>query len=292
LGNHDAAWLGAALGHDALICNVLRVSLRYRRMAQVDERYSIPWTPLEHLTRAAYADDSAMHFMPKSYGMRPNEIVARMQKAAAIMQFKLKGQMLARHQEWQMEYRRLLHRIDHAKGRIEVDSVSYELRDKSLPTIHPAAPTNCQRRRNFLRRLRGSFLSNQKLNDHMRYLVGHGSMYLIRDNHLIFHGCVPVDELEKLLVCVVENPREDDLDELWHLWSGPCSQLFGKDRIATFERDFIADKTPHHQTKNPYFALINEANFCDKVLEEFGVEAQGLIVNGHVPVKTKRENHR
>ena len=31
-GNHDAAWLGASLGHEALICQVLRVSLRYRRL--------------------------------------------------------------------------------------------------------------------------------------------------------------------------------------------------------------------------------------------------------------------
>jgi fructose-1,6-bisphosphatase-3 len=311
-GNHDAAWLGAALGHDALICHVLRVSLRYRRMAQVDEGYSIPWTPLEHLARTVYADDPAVHFMPKSSGMRPNEIVARMQKAAAIMQFKLEGQMLARHPEWQMEHRRLLHRIDHAKGTIEVDGVSYELRDKSFPTINPAAPYQLSGEEELcLHRLRGSFLSSQKLNDHMRYLVGHGSMYLVRDNHLIFHGCVPVDEqgeflsmpmngtahkgrelfdeLEKLLVRVVENPKEDDLDVLWYLWSGPCSPLFGKDRIATFERDFIADKTPHHETKNPYFALINEVKFCDKVLEEFGVEAaQGLIVNGHVPVKIEK----
>jgi len=52
-GNHDAAWIGAALGHEALICNVVRVSLRYRRLAQIDEGYSIPLTPLEHLARTA-----------------------------------------------------------------------------------------------------------------------------------------------------------------------------------------------------------------------------------------------
>jgi fructose-1,6-bisphosphatase-3 len=136
-------------------------------------------------------------------------------------------------------------------------------------------------------------------------------MYLIRDSHLIFHGCVPVDadgeflpmvingkphkgramftELEKLLVRVIDHPDQKDLDVLWYLWSGPCSPLFGKDRIATLERDLIADKTPHHETKNPYFALINEAWFCDRVLQEFGVDpAKGLIVNGHVPVKIEK----
>ncbi len=54
-GNHDAAWLGASLGHEALICHVLRFSLRYRRLGQLDEGYSIPLTPLEHLARTVYA---------------------------------------------------------------------------------------------------------------------------------------------------------------------------------------------------------------------------------------------
>jgi len=295
-----------------LICHVLRVSLRYRRMAQVDEGYSIPWTPLERLARTVYAEDPAVHFMPKTDGMRPNEIVARMQKGAAIMQFKLEGQMIARHPEWEMDHRRLLHRIDHIKGTIEVDGVKYELRDKLFPTIDPANPFQLSAEEELcLNRLRESFLASQKLGDHMRYLVSHGSMYLIRDNHLIFHGCLPVDEqgeflsmpingsfykgremldeLEKLLVRVIDSPTNNDLDVLWYLWSGPCSPLFGKDRIATFERDFIADKTPHHETKNPYFALINEVAFCDKVLKEFDVDPeQGLIVNGHVPVKIEK----
>ena len=88
-GNHDVAWLGASLGHEALIAHVLRVSLRYRRLGQVDEGYSIPWTPLEHLANTVYADDPATPFLPKRDGTRPKPLVTRMQKAAAIMQFKL-----------------------------------------------------------------------------------------------------------------------------------------------------------------------------------------------------------
>ncbi len=54
------------------------------------------------------------------------------------------------------------------------------------------------------------------------------------------------------------------------------------------ERDFIADKTPHRETKDAYFSLIHEADFCDKVLREFDTETNGgLIVNGHVPVKVE-----
>ncbi len=311
-GNHDVAWLGASLGHEALICHVLRVSLRYRRLGQIDEGYSIPLTPLEHLARTVYASDPAAHFKPKATGMRPDDIVARMQKAVAVMQFKLEGQVITRNPSWMMEQRRLLHRIDPATGTIEVDGVRYSLRDRLFPTINPSDPYALTPEELIcLQRLRHSFVNSQKLGEQMRYLVDHGAMYLIRDDHLIFHGCVPVDEqgdflpmlidgvpyrgralfdtLEKVLVRVIDFPNDQDLDVLWYLWSGPCSPLFGKDRITTFERDFIEDKESHHEHKNPYFSLIHDAPFCDKILTEFGVNtSHGLIVNGHVPVKIEK----
>lgn len=308
-GNHDMAWLGAGLGHDALICHVLRVSLRYRRLGQLDEGYSIPLTPLEHLARLVYADDPATQFLPKSSGMRSDVIVARMQKAAAIMQFKLEGQMIERNPEWEIDHRRLLHHIDHEQGTIQIDGVTYPLRDSHLPTIDPENPYELTPQEDLcLSRLRHSFVSSQKLSEHLKYIVGNGAMYLRRDDHLIFHGCVPCDDkgeflpmpidgswlsgkpmfdaIERVVAWAVEQRQQKHLDFLWYLWSGPRSPLFGKDRITTLERDFVADKKPHHETKDPYFALIHEAWFCEKVLAEFGVDPQnGLIVNGHVPVK-------
>jgi fructose-1,6-bisphosphatase-3 len=311
-GNHDAAWLGASLGHEALICHVLRISLRYRRMGQLDEGYSIPLTPLEHLAHTVYADDPATSFRPKSGGMRPDLIVARMQKAAAVMQFKLEGQVIARNPQWQMEHRRLLHRVDRDGGTIEVDGRRYPLGDRHLPTLDPADPyALSEEERRCMDRLRGSFLNSQKLGEHMQTLVGQGAMYLVRDGCLIFHGCVPVDRrgefltleidgqalggralfdaIGKVVIRAMDRPAVKDLDLLWYLWSGDRSPLFGKDRITTLERDFIPDKATHHETKNPYFELIHDAGFCDKILAEFGVDpACGLIVNGHVPVKIEK----
>ena len=311
-GNHDVLWMGAALGHEALICTVLRVSLRYRRIGQLDEGYSIPLTPLEHLSRTVYADDPAQYFMPKSNGMRPNDVVARMQKAAAIMQFKLEGQLLERNPQWNLEHRRLLHCIDHSRGTIEIDGITYDLRDKLFPTIDPADPYRLTAEESScLAVMKHSFLSSQKLQQQIRFMVGHGSMYLRRDECLIFHGCVPVDatgtflplsvdgqllagrelfeSIETIVRRAVVNAAEPDLDFLWYLWSGPRSPLFGKDRIATFERDFIQDKNSHRETKDPYFTLIHEVEFCDKVLAEFGMSSEGgLIVNGHVPVKVEK----
>ena len=310
-GNHDALWMGAALGNEALICTVLRVSLRYRRIGQLDEGYSIPLTPLEHLAHTVYADDPAEFFMPKSEGMRPNDVVARMQKAAAIMQFKLEGQLIERNPQWGLDHRRLLHRIDHVRGTIEIDGTVYELRDKRFPTIDPADPYKLSdEEASCLARLKHSFLNSQKLQEQVRFMVGHGSMYLGRDECLIFHGCVPVDtdgnflplsvdgqqlagrklfeHIETVVRRAVVGAAQPDLDFLWYLWSGPRSPLFGKDRIATFERDFIQDKNSHRETKDPYFALIHEVDFCDSVLTEFGMATEGgLIVNGHVPVKVE-----
>ncbi len=97
------------------------------------------------------------------------------------------------------------------------------------------------------------------------------------------------DGIERVVLRAMERRQQPDLDLLWYLWSGPRSPLFGKDRIATLERDFIEDKAPHRETQDPYFKLIHESWFCEKVLAEFGVDpAEGLIVNGHVPVKIEK----
>jgi fructose-1,6-bisphosphatase-3 len=311
-GNHDIAWLGACLGHEVLICQVLRLSLRYRRLLQLEEGYGIPLAPLDLLARTVYADDPAASFEVKGTGMREKIMMARMQKAAAIMQFKLEGQVIARHPECKMEHRRLLHRINRHAGTIEVDGVSYQLEDSSFPTIDPSNPYELtNEERVCLERMRNSFLASQKLQDQMCWMVANGAMYVRREEHLIFHGCVPVDECGEFLAMIVDGKpccgmalfkaiesvirgmiageERSDLDLLWYLWCGPESPLFGKDRIAILESALIADTRPHHETKNPYFRLIHEACFCDKILTEFGVDPeQGLIVNGHVPVQIEK----
>lgn len=311
-GNHDAAWMGACLGQESLIAHVLRISARYRRFSQLEEGYGITLQPLEHLVRTVYADDPAECYVPKGKGLRETTQMARMQKAAAIMQFKLEGQTIQRNPEWGLDQRRLLHRIDTKAGTIEIDGVVYPLRDKHFPTINPNHPYELSAaERTCLDRLRTSFAASQKLWEHILFLKQRGAMWLVRDEHLIFHGCVPVDEkgeflplvvegkpfrgrelfdvIEKVVVRTIDRPTDKGRDLLWYLWCGPLSPLFGKDRITTLENDLIADPKTHIETKNPYFNLIHEVAFCDKVMKEFGVDPQrGLIVNGHVPVKVEK----
>ncbi|MBX7187641.1 MAG: fructose-1,6-bisphosphatase [Vicinamibacteria bacterium] len=307
-GNHDIAWLGAALGHEALIAHVLRISTRYRRLSQLEEGYGLTMQPLEKLVRAAYADDPATCFMPHGAGLRETVTMARMQKAAAVMQFKLEGRMIARHPEWNLDHRRLFRTIDPEKGTITVDGRAYPLKDRHFPTLDLRDPEALsEAEQHCLDRMRASFLKSPLLWEHARFMVARGTSWLKRDNHLIFHGCVPVNEAGAFLPLVVDGePRRGralfdaidqvvgralhhrapaDLDFLWYLWSGPLSPMFGKDRITTLERDLIPDPALQVETKNPYFGLIHERAFCEKVLAEFGCDPSGLIVNGHVPVK-------
>ncbi|MEJ7615696.1 MAG: fructose-bisphosphatase class III [Pyrinomonadaceae bacterium] len=92
---------------------MLRLSVRYRRLSQLEEGYGITLAPLERLARNVYKDDPAEYFHTKGTGLRDGLIMARMQKAAAMMQFKLEGQVIQRHPEWNMDGRLLLDRINH-----------------------------------------------------------------------------------------------------------------------------------------------------------------------------------
>lgn len=331
-GNHDAIWMGSVLGHDPCILTVLRFSARYRRASQLEEGYGILTTPLEKLVRDVYADDPAERFKPKGDGWRDPLVVARMQKAIAIMQFKAEGRMIARHPEWNLDHRRLLHRIDLTAGTVEIDGEAYPLLDKHLPTIDPDDPyAYSPDEAACMNRLRASFTESPRLRTHMDWLVQRGGMWTRRDEVLIFHACVPVDddgtpqsmridgrevaarELMDALAHVVrrafrvdrrsilrtaEGDREvgtagnnPDADWLHYLWGGPRSPLFGKDKLATFETYFIADKEAHKEVKNPYFELLHDADFVRRIGRLFGCADEGegvLIVNGHVPVKVEK----
>ena len=311
-GNHDASWMGACLGQEALIATVVRLSLRYRRLAQLEEGYGIPLAPVERLARTVYGDDPAACFGVKGDGVEEPLLLARMQKAAAMLQFKLEGQMMRRHPEWELERRCLLHRIDPAAGTVTIDGVTHPLLDARFPTIDWNDPYALSgEERECMDTLRHSFLESPTLWSQMTWVERRGQIVIRRDLALIFHGCVPVDATghvqsfpvdgepvagKALFEALGRNVRgafrertPDQLDLLWYLWSGPRSPLFGKDRMATFEAYFVADEHAHHETKNPYFSLIHDAGFCSSVCAELGVDpARGLIVNGHVPVKIEK----
>ena len=85
-----------------------------------------------------------------------------------------------------------------------------------------------------------------------------------------------------------EQERENGKDIMWYIWLSPDSPLFGKDKMATFERYFLAEKETHVEKKNPYYKLLEDEEVIDQVMREFGLPPESAyIVNGHVPVKSK-----
>ena len=313
-GNHDVSWMGACLGHEALIAIVMRVSLRYRRMFQLEEGYGITTKPLELLANAVYSNDPAEYFKPKRGGERSELLVSRMQKAISVIQFKLEGQMVERHPEWNMDDRNVLKRIDYERGTIEVRGVEYELRDTYFPTVDPEHPNVLSEdEKQCMERLVESFVSSARLWEHMTWVTEKGKMAMVRDRTCIFHACLAVDEEGDYLPIEIDGQEyrgveqfkafdrvlkrafrkgsdaaQEDKDWFYYLWAGPSSPLFGKDQMATFESYFIADKVASKEIRNPYFEKLHEEEFCDKVCQEMGVLEKGLIVNGHVPVKVEK----
>jgi fructose-1,6-bisphosphatase III len=132
-GNHDVSWMGACLGHEALIATVLRLSLRYRRLSQIEEGFGITMAPVEKLAREVYGNDPATHFQSRGTGLREAIMMARMQKAMAVMQFKLEAQLMERHPEYHMQHRALINTIDLERGTVRLDGQEYPLTDTALP---------------------------------------------------------------------------------------------------------------------------------------------------------------
>ena len=84
--------------------------------------------------------------------------------------------------------------------------------------------------------------------------------------------------------------KEAGLDAMWYLWCGPCSPLFGKEKMATFEQYFIKDPATHKEERNIYYTLRNDEGTVRQILQTFSLNPdRGHIINGHVPVMVKKK---
>jgi fructose-1,6-bisphosphatase-3 len=76
---------------------------------------------------------------------------------------------------------------------------------------------------------------------------------------------------------------------MWFTWSNVNSPVFGKEKMATFERYFINEPSLREERKDYYYQLINDEKICRKILVEFGMDPDiSHIINGHMPVKFKK----
>ncbi len=321
-GNHDIIWMGAAAGIKAVIANLVRISARYMNLNTIEDGYGISLLPLATFAMDIYKDDECKLFQPKmaeGSGASSKEVnmIRKMQKAISIIQFKLEAEIINRNPRFEMDDRNLLHLINFKKGTININDKDYELLDKNFPTIDPKNPYKLTPEENeVMDRLCISFKNSERLRKHVKFLFAKGGMYLRYNNNLLLHGCVPMNENGKFdsmkingktlngkaLIDIFDvfarkafftrndkKPDEVARDYMWYLWCGPESPLFGKKKMATFERYFIADKKTHKEEKNAYFVLNNNEDVCKSILSEFELDPETAhIVNGHVPVKVNK----
>ena len=315
-GNHDVVWMGAAVGQPACIATVIRNSVRYGNLDILEDGYGINMMPLAAFAMEVYKDDPCIAFgvkeNPENYNATEKEYSRKMHKAIAIIQFKLEGQLILRHKEYGMDDRLLLHRIDPEKGTITLpDGKEYPLLDTCFPTVdweHPYELTEAES--GVMERLGSGFKNCTRLQEHMQLLLDKGGLYKTYNGNLLFHGSVPLNEdgtfkavniygttykgkalydaleayVRRAFCEVDEKELEKSRDILWYIWAAPNSPLFGKDKMTTFERYYIEDKQTHHETKNAYYHLLENEEVIDGILTEFGLDGDGRIINGHVPV--------
>ncbi len=319
-GNHDILWMGACAGNDACICNVIRLSLRYANLATLEDGYGINLVPLATFAMDTYKDDPCEEFLPKLSGgaeyidERQKILTAQMHKTITVMQFKAEAQLFERHPEWKMQDRELLKAIDYQTSTIRLEGKEYQLTSCHFPTIDPANPIAfTEEEKILMQKLHHSFRVSEKLHKHINLLLGHGCMYAIYNNNLLFHASVPLEEdgtLKEVEIypgrrysgrelmhrtgMMIRQAFQDDAspeicqyarDYFLYLWCGPDSLLFDKSKMATFERYFITDKETHKEEKGFYFKLRDDEKIVDHILDAFEVKgANRHIINGHVPV--------
>lgn len=320
-GNHDILWMGAATGSWACISNVLRINTKYNNFDMLEIGYGINLRPLATVAEKVYADDPCRPWMPKTieknkYDPVDDELAAKMNKAISIVQFKVEGQRIMAHPEYNLEHRLLLDKIDYEKGTIRLPIGEYPLNDTNFPTIDPEDPYRLtEDEEAMMEAIEPSFTKNDKLQAHIQFMFTHGSLYTTVNGNLLYHGCIPMNEdgsfcrfeidgktfsgkaymdyLDEKVRSSYFNPQDYEQtgyngDVMWYMWLSANSPLFGKDQMTTLERCLIDDKRTHKEHTVPYYKLIERRDICEKILKEFGLDPDtGIILNGHVPVKIK-----
>jgi fructose-1,6-bisphosphatase class 3 len=315
-GNHDILWMGATLGNQACIATVVRNSARYNNIGTLEDAYGINIRPLSTFAQEAYKNDNCEKFLPKEfdynkYDNSDRKLIAKIHKAITIIQFKLEGQMIKKHPEYNLNDRLLLDKMDLKKGFVLIDGKKYEINDTNFPTINQENPYELtSKEKEVMDRLTESFIHSPSLNNHINFLFSKGEMYTVFNNNLLFHGCIPMnedgtfkkvqflgkelagkayfDEINEAVNKAYMTKQEELIDIMWFLWLSPESPFFGKDKMATFESYFVKDAKAHKENKNPYYTLSEDEKYCNKILKEFGLEDEdSRIVNGHIPVKVK-----
>lgn len=317
-GNHDILWMGAAAGQTTCMATVIRICARYSNLDILEDGYGINLLPLATFALSTYGEDPCNCFKIKGsneLNVMEAELSRKMYKAISIIAYKLEGQLLKKRSCFHMDNRRILEQVNYEKGTLEVNGKSYPLLDRNFPTIDPTDPYRLSpEEEEVVERLTTAFVGCEKLQKHMQFLLKKGSLYKVYNENLLYHGCVPLEKdgtfskveiygkeykgrelydtletyVRKAFFAIDEEEREKGRDILWYIWSGPNSPLYGKHKMATFERCFVEEKEIQEEYKNPYYKFLEDEQVVERILDEFQVGGKERhIINGHVPVHHK-----
>ena len=323
-GNHDVLWMGAATGSRTAVATVLANSIHYNNLEVIETGYGISLRPLALFANEVYKDCDCSCFQAKfagddaeHYTEKDKALAARMHKAVTVILFKLEGQKILRNPGFGMEDRLLLDKIDYDSQSIAIGGHTYALADTDFPTVDREHPYELSGEESeLIAQLTASFQRSEKLQRHVRFLYSKGGLYKVCNGNLLLHGCVPLTADGKLQTFSIgcrdlggrafldhaervarqgyyAKPGSPERilgqDFLWFLWAGRNAPTFGRDRMTTFERRLIKDESAWTEPKNAYYTYYNDPEVCDRLLREFGLQGPHChIINGHIPVKSKK----
>ncbi|OHY30099.1 fructose-1,6-bisphosphatase [Streptococcus parauberis] len=314
-GNHDITWIGAVSGSTICMINVIRIAARYNSIDLIEDRYGINLRSLIEYSQKNFEPEEVFNPILDGDDISESDKVMlnKLQQATANLQFKLEHQLIARRPDFDMQASNLFTKINREEKTIEIKGKTYPLQSFPYQMIDWESPEQLtDEEERILSGLMHRFQTSNRLNQQIDFLMENGSIYKVTNNNLLFHGGMPMHSngdfksmrfgnqvycgkdlmnfFQKQVIKSYKNKdKHDDFetDLFWYLWCGEVSSLFGKDRMTTFERYYIADKETHVEIKNAYYQLREREDICLRLLNEFGLDETAHIVNGHTPVKEK-----
>lgn len=317
LGNHDIIWIGAMCRNYACLAIVLRITLRYGHTKLLEDIYGMNLQRLRKFAEKYYQDNQ--EFRPRGvslddYSVEDQIAISKMHQAISMIQFKLEGQIIQRRPEFLIEDRMLLDKLSSDRQSITIEGQTYPIINGCFDLVDLENPYELTLDEELIIiDLMNQFQRSQHLKRHIEFLIDYGSMYRIYNGNLLFHGCIPCHEngsykaitfngqsyqgkqlMDFYQSAIFEAAQDLNVDNdfytdlIWYMWCGEVSTLFGKHTMKTFERYFIEDELTHKEHQNPYYQLRTKVEFCQQLIEDFGADPHGYIINGHTPVKAQK----
>jgi fructose-1,6-bisphosphatase III len=299
-GNHDILWMGAAAGCPSLVAEALRITCRYDHFTFLD-RLGFDTTALAKFAETTYSVDKVTgNFKAKTDKGRS------MEKALAIIQFKLEEQTIRDFPQYEMSSRLWLDRLAKMLEKGDIQN----LNDTHFPTINFKTPGKLTKEEaEIIKDLTLQFTTNRRLMRLLKFLYTRGKTYHIQNNFLNIHALVPstshgnfeeflgrkgknlLSYIQEIISKVgrryINGKPQDAADQalFFYLWCGPKSPFFGKHAMKTFERYFILDKESHVERSLFWKDNMQTDKFKKKMQQEFGVQR---VIFGHTPVDYKQ----